>query len=298
METYFRSYIEILKMELDRLDFYHIEQILDVILNARKNNQQIFIIGNGGSAATASHIACDLAKGTIDPKEDDFRRFRIISLTDNMALFTAIANDLTYDDVFVEQLKNLLNPNDIVIAITASGNSPNIIKAIRFAKQQGAVTIGVLGFSGGIANKLVDYQLTIASQNYGIAEDFHLIAGHIISQMLQKILKRESYPVVFLDRDGVINQKAAEHDYIKNWEEFRFIPGVFKGLKILQSLNFRLMVISNQRGIARRLFSESDLKDIHDRMLQEFRKDNIEIDKIYYCPHDLKDECSCRKPAL
>lgn len=298
MESYFRSYVETLKMELDRIDYYALDQIINVILNAREDDKQIFIIGNGGSAATASHLACDLAKGTIIRDDLHFRRFRTVSLTDNMAIFTAVSNDIGYEHAFVEQLKNFLNPGDVVIAITASGNSPNILTALQYARKINAVTVGLLGFGGGRAREMVDYQLTIQTRNYGIAEDFHLIAGHILSQLIRRLLQKDTRKVLFLDRDGVINLKADEHDYVKKWNEFYFHPEVFEGLRILQQMNYRFIITSNQRGIARGLFSLAELEKIHTNMLQILKKEAIEIDKIYFCPHDYSDNCGCRKPAL
>lgn len=295
MWSYFRSYVEILKSELDRLDFETFVRIIDILLVAREKGKKIFIIGNGGSAATASHFVCDLSKGTAlqDPL---FKRFRAFSLADNLSLLTAVGNDISYDHIFAEQLITYLDPGDVVIALSASGNSPNIVRAISFAKEAGATTIGLLGFGGGQAGKMVDYALVVGSKNYGISEDFHLIIEHILTQTLKKILSQQKKKVIFLDRDGVINYKAPEHDYIRNWSQFRFFPSVFEALRELQNMGYRFIVATNQRGIARGLLSEEDLEEIHRNMLERFQKEDIEIDAIYYCPHDHKEKCLCRKP--
>lgn len=155
-----------------------INKIVEVIFEAYKNGRQIFIMGNGGSAATASHFACDLGKGTAFQGKP---RFKVMSLNDNVPLLTALSNDFGYDHVFLEQLKNLLNPNDIVIVISASGNSPNIVKALEYANEKGAYTISLVGFKGGLARKLGKLCIHSEIESYEIVEDIHLILEHIIS---------------------------------------------------------------------------------------------------------------------
>jgi len=181
-----QDYLEDLKKTIDSIDVGEIEKIARVLLKAYKTGRRVFILGNGGSASTASHMACDLGKGTLknvyNPKEN---RFQVISLTDNVATMTAFANDLSFDDMFVQQLHNLVGKGDVVIGISGSGNTPNVIKALIYAKSQGAVTVGLLGFgTGGKARDLVDYQITIKSSNYGIVEDLHLVLDHILTTCL------------------------------------------------------------------------------------------------------------------
>lgn len=151
-------------------------------------DRQVFIIGNGGSASTASHMACDLAKNLYPPASEPVRRLRVASLTDNVALITAIANDCGYDQVFVEQLRNLLQPGDLVIAISASGNSPNVIEALAFARARGAVTAALLGFGGGRARDMVDVALVAASHDYGQVENLHLVINHLVAAWMRKRL--------------------------------------------------------------------------------------------------------------
>ncbi len=298
MDSYFRSYIETLKQELDSLDSLSVQEIIQTFLTALSDDKQIFIMGNGGSAAAASHFACDLAKGTITSIKNNSNRFRVICLNDNISVLTAIANDSSYQNIFVEQLKNILNPGDVVVLLSASGNSPNIIAAIEYTKKAGATTVGFFGFGGGQAVKMVDYQLTIHSKNYGISEDFHIIIEHIITQILKKVLSGELRPVVFLDRDGVINYKAPEHDYIKCWDDFKFYPDVFEALRSLNKMDYSIVIASNQRGVGRGLMSKESLEEIHNNMLDIFRAEKIEIDRIFYCPHEYSENCGCRKPAL
>src|ERR1039457_6398362 len=145
-----RDYINGLKNVLDRLPWEAVDQILKVVEEVHQRRQQIFVIGNGGSAATASHMMNDLNKGTLGHKGDaPWPRLRVIALTDNVSLMTAWANDTDYNHIFSEPLKNLAQRGDLLIAISASGNSPNILAAVAAAKQIGVKVIGLAGFGGG-----------------------------------------------------------------------------------------------------------------------------------------------------
>lgn len=187
------QYLSQLKTAIDLIDPSKIEEISDVIFNAYKNGNTIYLVGNGGSASTSSHIAIDLSKGTLlnyyNKKES---RLRVISLTDNVAAITAIANDLSYEDVFVEQLDNLIQEGDVVIGISGSGNSLNVIKALLHAKEKGAVTIGFLGFmKGGRAVDFTDYSIVIQSNHMGVIEDLHMSIGHVLTDCLAFLKKQE-----------------------------------------------------------------------------------------------------------
>src|ERR1700693_1735217 len=140
------DHISAVRAVLLQVDVAAVEQVVDIILDAYRRGQHVYILGNGGSASTATHFACDLSKATI---VQGHARLRVTSLTDNVALLTAWANDTSYTMVFAEQLDNLLNPGDVVIAISASGNSPNVLAAIDVARGRGAVTVGLVGFTGG-----------------------------------------------------------------------------------------------------------------------------------------------------
>lgn len=172
-----QKYITHLQGVLERLKLEDVRQSIDVIMEAYHANKQIFVIGNGGSASTASHLACDLGKGTSVAGKP---RFRVISLTDNVATMTAWSNDVAYEDVFVEQLKNLVNPGDVVIGISASGNSENVIRAMQHAVDMGCQTIGWSGFGGGKLATICDVNVVVDSDQYGPVEDVHLILNHVL----------------------------------------------------------------------------------------------------------------------
>lgn len=188
-KNFIKAYLRELNHCLTSLDNKKIELVINVLLRAYKKNKKVFLLGNGGSASTASHMACDLGKGTLQRIYDNTeRRFRVISLTDNSALLTAFANDLSFDDIFVQQLRNLVEIDDIVIALSGSGNSPNVVKAVEYAKSCGAITIGILGYkTGGRLGNIVDYSVIVNSSNYGPIEDTHLILNHIIASWIAKV---------------------------------------------------------------------------------------------------------------
>ncbi len=156
---------------------------MEILWTAYQNDKQVFIFGNGGSAGTSSHMVNDLSKGTaIEGK----KRLRVIGLADNMSLLTAYANDCGYETVFAEQLKSLLNPGDVCIAISASGNSPNVVKAVEYANQRDAQVLSLVGFSGGKIKPMSNVALHFESNNYGICEDAQLMFSHLSSQWLYK----------------------------------------------------------------------------------------------------------------
>jgi D-sedoheptulose 7-phosphate isomerase len=177
------DYLNGLRSCLDELGQQDVEGIADIIFDAYKKGKRVFIIGNGGSAATASHFACDLSKSTACAGRP---RLKASSLTDNVAIISALANDIEYSSIFQEQLVDQLSAGDIVIGISASGNSPNILKAIEFARSQGAITIGLTGFGGGKLKGLADKSTVLVSRDYGQVEDTHLVLGHIITSLIRE----------------------------------------------------------------------------------------------------------------
>lgn len=181
-----KSYISKLQKAIDSLDLEDIRKVINLIMEAYHSGRQIFVFGNGGSASTASHFAGDLSKNTIVEGKP---RMKIMSLTDNVVAMTAWANDTSYDNIFVEPLKNLLNPNDLVIGISASGNSPNVLKAIDYANNvAGCKTIGLTGFGGGKLAKMADHSVVVDSNDYGPVEDIHLVLDHIIQDWISEEL--------------------------------------------------------------------------------------------------------------
>lgn len=183
-----REYISSAVEAIQELPVELIEEAIDALQEARMSGKQIFIMGNGGSASTASHFVCDLAKNT---RRDGWPHFKVIGLTDNMAIFSAYANDEGYENVFSQQLANLINDGDIVIGISASGNSPNVLNAMKLAQKHRATRIGFTGFAGGKLSQMVDINIHIPNDNYGQVEDIHLMLEHIIVNALQDKVKTD-----------------------------------------------------------------------------------------------------------
>ena len=173
-----------IKKALDIFNFD--EEILTVLKDSIKNNQKIFIGGNGGSAATASHYTCDFSKGANKDWKKGKNRFQAINLSSNMEYITAVSNDLDYSEIFKQQLINLADKKDILILISASGNSPNIIKAAKYAKNLEMIVIGITGFDGGKLKEISDYSAHIPVNSYGVCEDIHSIFGHFLTSYLRE----------------------------------------------------------------------------------------------------------------
>src|SRR5436853_4773847 len=163
-----------------------LERVLNLLENVYHNGHRVFIMGNGGSAATASHFALDLAKNTIMAGAP---RLKAISLTDNVPLITAWSNDTAYEHIFAEQLANMIEPGDVAIGISASGNSPNVINALNLAKQYRASTIGLLGAKGGKIKNMVDAYVLAPGQNIEQEEDGHMILAHIITRHMREVVR-------------------------------------------------------------------------------------------------------------
>lgn len=177
------NYIEELKDTLDKLNRSEIIKFAEVLENARLNGNKVFIFGNGGSGSTASHFACDINKGVSLGME---KRHRIMALTDNIPTMLAYSNDISYDEVFVEQLKNFLEPGDIVVGISGSGNSKNVIKAIEYANECQNITIGLTGFGGGKLREIAALTVNANRNDMQISEDVHMILVHLLMKMLPK----------------------------------------------------------------------------------------------------------------
>jgi D-sedoheptulose 7-phosphate isomerase len=177
-----REYMDGLCRVIAMVDERRIAELVSELQRAYDEDRQIFIIGNGGSAGTASHMACDLAKTVLGRKPDKSRRrFRVLSMTDNVPLITALANDLGYEHIFTEQLILYARKSDLLLVITGSGNSPNIVKAVKLARKMGLRTAGLLGFDGGKVMSMLDAVVLIPDFSYGHVEDLHMVIDHLIT---------------------------------------------------------------------------------------------------------------------
>jgi len=189
IKEFTKNYIENLKRLLDSIDETVVEDIVNEIEKLLINRGRLYILGNGGSSATASHMVNDLGTGL---RRRDIINLDVVSLGDNSPVVTAIANDIGYENIFYMQMKGLINPKDVILAISCSGNSPNIVKAVEYAKEQGCKIIGVTGFDGGKLKELANIKFHVEAPKgeYGLVEDVHMILDHIIySYYIQKGVK-------------------------------------------------------------------------------------------------------------
>ncbi len=177
MKEFISAYLNNISEIIEGLEINNISEVIEHIKDAHKKNKRIFVLGNGGSAATANHFACDFGKNAI---KDDNNRFRIISLSNSISSITAFGNDIGFETIFEEQLKNLMHEEDLVMCISASGNSPNIIKAVEYAIKKNGIIIGITGFDGGKLKEISDVNVNVVSDSYEKIEDIHLIIMHII----------------------------------------------------------------------------------------------------------------------
>jgi len=185
IKEFSNHYLTGLKDVLDSFNHEQFEEILNRILDAYHKENRIFIMGNGGSGSTASHFTCDINKGCCMDLE---KKFKVICLNDSMPTMLALANDVSYESVFVEQLKNFFEPGDLVMGISGSGNSENVLQAIRYARENSGQTIGLSGFSGGKLADLVDVSLVARVDDMQKVEDVHMIVVHMIMQAVYKSL--------------------------------------------------------------------------------------------------------------
>lgn len=183
IKEYFEREIAVIQA----LDFDEIDAAVEAIKAAYEREATIYVFGNGGSAATASHFVCDFNKGICEKLD---KKFNLVCLNDNTPIVLAIANDISYDDVFSFQLLNKLKKDDLIIAISGSGNSKNVIKAVEYAKEVGTKVVGLTGYSGGKLKELADYRMHVNIDDMQITEDLHMCFDHMMYRVLTDALNR------------------------------------------------------------------------------------------------------------
>ena len=187
MKNSIKNYFDREKEVMSKLNFDEIAEAVMAIKDAYEREATVYVFGNGGSAATASHLVCDFNKGICEKLD---KKFKLICLSDNTPVLTAIANDISYEDVFYFQLKNKLKKDDLILAISGSGNSKNVIKAVEYAKIVGTRTVGVTGFSGGKLRELADYHMHVNVEDMQITEDIHMAFDHMMYRVLSDTLNK------------------------------------------------------------------------------------------------------------
>ena len=188
IEQFSKSYFDYLTEVFDKIDLTEINKFVELLLEARESGATIFFMGNGGSAATASHFANDLAFGTNDYKKP----FKVMSITDNVATLTALSNDYGYDEIFIRQLRIYAKKGDVLVGISASGNSQNLINAFEYASISEIKTVALTAFDGGKMKEISDYGVHVPTEakEYGPAEDLHMILDHLIGNYLMRLTEK------------------------------------------------------------------------------------------------------------
>ena len=184
------DYLAETRATLDGLSVQEIQTFIEALEQAYRDGRQVLIIGNGGSAASATHLAVDLSKTVLGrPVNRGAKRFRALSLTTDVSVLTAWANDYSFDDVFAEQIEALGQPGDLLVVITGSGNSPNVIAGVEAARRLGLRAIGLLGFDGGRVKSLLDTHILVRSDDYGHVEDMHMVLVHLVTAYFAGVIR-------------------------------------------------------------------------------------------------------------
>lgn len=183
------QYLGDLTQLVGQIDVGRITEFAGALFDAWRDDRWVFLFGNGGSAATASHITCDLSKAAA---VDGRRRLRAMCLIDNISIATALSNDISYETIFRYPLQTYARKGDLAVAISASGNSPNVVQACQWAREAGVKVIGITGFDGGKLKELADLNIHVPSSDYGMVEDIHLMVGHCVSRDLKSRIEAEA----------------------------------------------------------------------------------------------------------
>lgn len=286
------NYLDGLVEVIRNVDHDQLTACFYVLWDAWMEDRTVFIIGNGGSASNASHMANDLSK---QAQVIGRKPLRSMALTDSVEMLTAFANDLGYEHVFASQLKTHARPGDLLILISCSGNSPNLVRAMEVAEQIGLKTIAFGGVSGGRTRELSDHYVHVPSHDYGHVETAHLLFGHLLTELLRATGRSSLKPAVLIDRDGVIVKNR--RDYVKSRMEMEILPGSLQAIAALSQSGHRVFIVTNQSAIGRGLTTFAEVDSMHRQLAFEVSCLGGEIEAFLVCPHTPDDGCDCRKPA-
>ena len=255
----------------------------------------VLACGNGGSAAEAEHLVAEL----VGKFERDRAPLPALTLHANSVPLTAIANDYGYDEAFAHQVNALGKPGDVLVAISTSGGSENVVRAVLAAKARGMITIGYLGGTGGRLGELVDVPVILEAPDTATIQAGHLVLTHTICGLVEEALFPNK--AVFLDRDGTL---IVNRHFASDPDSIEFLDGVVEGLLKLRGAGYKLVLVSNQSGVARGYFEEAAVGRMHNRLQRMLNKYGAALDGLEYCPHHPEGtvspfavDCVCRKPA-
>ena len=268
-----------------------------LIFSCYEQGGKVLACGNGGSAMEAQHLVAEL----VGKFERDRASLPALALHQNPAALTAVANDYSYSDAFAHQVEALGATGDVLVAISTSGSSENVVRAVLAAKEKGMLTVGYLGGEGGGGRlgSLVDVPVVLQASDTATVQAGHLVLTHTICGLVEEALFPNK--AVFLDRDGTL---IVNRHYGYNPEDIAFLDGVVEGLLELRNARYRLVLVSNQSGVARGYFDEQAVARMHDRLQRMLDQHGAALDGLEHCPHHPEGivspydaECACRKPA-
>lgn len=269
------------------LDTASITDAAEIITTSLKNGGKIIFMGNGGSAADAQHFAAELSGRYLM----DRPAMAGIALS-NVVPITAIGNDYGYEFVFKRQIESICNENDVVVGLSTSGNSENVILAMDAAKEIGATTISFTG-NGGKMKDIADLPVIINSNETPRIQEGYFVACHAICGMVERNIHGPK--AIFIDRDDTIYDDVSYCSTPDDFDVFDFVPDA---ISRLNKAGYMVIVITNQSGINRGYFDVETLNRIHDKMLKQISEGGGRIDDIFFCPHHPDENCSCRKPEI
>ncbi len=272
---------------ISQIDESKIRAAADMIIDSVSRGGQVIFMGNGGSSADAQHIAAEFSGRYL------FDRPAMAGMSlSNIAPVTAIGNDYSYDMVFQRQIEAFCRKGDVVVGLSTSGNSRNVLLGIEAAKRAGASTISFTG-DGGVLKDMVDLSIVIPTKETPRIQEGYIVACHTICG----IVEREMFgnKAVLVDRDDTL---VKDVPYCNDPDKLQILPGVPKAISRLNEAGYLVIVITNQSGIARGRLDHDILSTIHDKMMKEIEAGGGRIDDIFYCPHHPDEGCTCRKPEI
>lgn len=254
-----------------------IEEVCKICIDSLKNGGKVMFCGNGGSAADSQHLAAEL----VGRYKMNRPALNSVALTTDTSILTAVGNDFGYDTIFERQVEGIGKKGDVLVGLSTSGNSKNVLLAMQKAKDMGIKTVAFTGEKGGKMKDFADYAINVPSDTTNHIQEMHIAVGHIICGYIEKALAPK-IKALFLDRDGTINE---DYGFTYQTEKLDFIDGIFDLCKKAQDKGFKIFIITNQSGVDRGYFSLEQMNAFNDYMKNEFKKENIEITDIYCCPY-------------
>lgn len=253
-----------------------IEQVCKMCIESLQNGGKVMFCGNGGSAADSQHLAAEL----VGRYKMNRPALNSVALTTDTSILTAVGNDFGYDTIFERQVEGIGKKGDILIGLSTSGNSKNVLLAMEKAKHMGIKTVAMTGEKGGKMNDFADFALNVPSDTTNHIQEMHIAVGHIICGFIEKELAPK-VKALFLDRDGTIN---VDYGYTFETEKLHFIEGIFELCKNAQENGYKIFVITNQSGVDRGYYTIEQMNHFNEFMKDEFKKQGIEVTDIYCCP--------------